>query len=233
MVIDREDKGGEKYLCAYIVAGCVEDMSAELKEYLAHTLPGYMIPSYFMELEKLPLTPNGKVDRRALPEPVVKAVETYIAPGDEVQERLAEIWSSVLGVGAGGIGIDDNFFHLGGHSLKAVSLSSQIHKALDVRVPLDVLFQTPTIRGLAQYIGHAAVSELDAAPAPVEEREYYPLSRNQQAFYILLPDFASNGTGKKRSHRQIKSPKMFCVCISICVISKSPNRGHIQPDCRH
>ncbi|MCU0288457.1 MAG: AMP-binding protein, partial [Acidobacteria bacterium] len=131
-VVDLEDKQGDKFLCAYIVPGkmgSLEDApgSKELKEHLARLLPEYMIPLFFVPVEKIPLTLNGKVDRKALPNPVIKVDGRYIAPRGPVEEKLLEIWHHVLGIEEK-IGIADNFFELGGYSLKATELVARIHK---------------------------------------------------------------------------------------------------------
>ena len=94
VVIDREDKDGNKYLCAYVVSN--KEMTViELREHLSKELPDYMVPAYFMQLEKIPLTPNGKIDRKALPEPdgdINTGVE-YVAPRNEIEEKIVKIWS--------------------------------------------------------------------------------------------------------------------------------------------
>ncbi|NIM12655.1 MAG: amino acid adenylation domain-containing protein, partial [Candidatus Aminicenantes bacterium] len=150
VVIDWKSPGGEKYLCAYIVSQML--LSADsLEAFLSQSLPDYMIPSYFVPLEEIPLTPNGKIDRKALPAPGLKQ-EECIAPRNPIEKKLVEIWSVVLEVEKEKIGIDDNFFHLGGHSLKAAFVMSRINRELGVRVPLVEVFQTPTIRELSEYI---------------------------------------------------------------------------------
>jgi tyrocidine synthetase-3 len=162
VVVARGTSKGEKYLCAYVVArpkpgdaavhlADTLDSSA-LRDYLSEILPSYMIPSYFEFIEKIPLSPNGKVDRKALPEPEMAAGEKYTAPGDEIETKLVEIWSDILTVKKEKIGIDANFFHLGGHSLKAVIMASRSHKELKVNIPLSEVFKNSTIRGLAEYI---------------------------------------------------------------------------------
>jgi len=93
-----------------------------------------MIPSYFVVLEALPLTVNGKVDRNALPAPEKNLEGEYTPPRDPVEEKLAKIWAEVLGIPAA-VGIDDDFFQSGGHSLKAAILAAKIHKALGVNIP--------------------------------------------------------------------------------------------------
>ncbi|MCP5049569.1 MAG: amino acid adenylation domain-containing protein, partial [bacterium] len=179
-------ESGDKYLCAYVVPAhlLTERGQLAIKEYLSDFLPGYMIPAYWVEMDGIPLTPNGKVDRKALPAPQLKAGAAHIAPDSPVAIRLARLWSEVLGIGQSIIGIDSNFFALGGHSLKATIIVSKIHKTLNVKVPLMEVFRTPTIRGLAQYI-HAAARERYAAIEPAEKREYYVLSSAQKRMYIL------------------------------------------------
>ncbi|HLP46705.1 MAG TPA: amino acid adenylation domain-containing protein, partial [Candidatus Kapabacteria bacterium] len=190
LVLDREEKNGDKYLCAYIVS-IHENIIPGLREYLAKELPGYMIPSYFVQLEKFPLTPNGKIDRKALPKPELKSGDSYIAPRDEIEKKLVEIWSNVLGRDElhavqleTSIGIDDNFFQLGGHSLKATILVSKIHKLFQVNIPLTEIFKTPTIQELANYIKTSFKNKF-VSIYPVEKRKYYPLSSAQKRLYIL------------------------------------------------
>jgi amino acid adenylation domain-containing protein/non-ribosomal peptide synthase protein (TIGR01720 family) len=204
-VIIREDKSGDKYLCAYIAAepprrdlqkgaqaaGSEYDIlvksegASVLRDYLSHRLPEYMIPSFFVFLEEIPLTPNGKVDRKALPEPgLVEPGKDHTPPRDELEERLLEIWAEVLGLEKDTIGIDSNFFESGGHSLKATILSSRIHKELHVKLPLEDIFKRPSIRGLAENIRGSAEAVFISIP-PVEKKEYYKLSPAQQRLYFL------------------------------------------------
>ncbi|MCP5054018.1 MAG: AMP-binding protein, partial [bacterium] len=121
------EKDGEKYLCAYIISS--RDIpDSELREYVLKYLPAYMLPSYFVRLAAIPLTPNGKIDRKALPGPAIKVDEGYITPASVIEKKLLEIWVEVLGIGRDRIGIESNFFQLGGHSLKATLLVSEIYK---------------------------------------------------------------------------------------------------------
>jgi tyrocidine synthetase-3 len=158
VVISGENENKEKYLCAYFVSH--RDLPVtELREYLSKVMPDYMIPSYFVQIEKIPLTPNGKVDRKALPEPAIKTKENYTAPRDIIEKQLAEIWYEILCRDASyashfyeSIGIDDNFFELGGHSLKATAMILKIQKQFHVNLSLAQVFNTPTIRQLAEYI---------------------------------------------------------------------------------
>ncbi|MCP5106774.1 MAG: amino acid adenylation domain-containing protein, partial [bacterium] len=182
---------GDNYLCAYMSAaaradsGSVPDVPG-LKEFLTGELPGYMVPTSFMWLDSIPLTPSGKVDRKSLPVPGIRPGEgdTYTAPRNKVEEKLVEIWSVVLGVEKDKIGIDDNFFQLGGHSLKGTVVISRIHKAFNVRLSLADIFQAPDIRRLSAYI-NASVEDEYFSIEPVEKKEYYPLSSAQKRLYVL------------------------------------------------
>jgi len=185
VVMDRDEGDGERYLCAYIVPEREVD-TTELRQFLGLSLPEYMIPSYFVQIDKMPLGSTGKVDKKALPSPEHTVGDNYEAPRDEWEKKLVHIWSEILGVGVTSIGIDDNFFERGGHSLRATVLTSKIQKELDVKVPLAEVFKGPTIRELSRYIhAHTASKERYVPIEPVEKREYYPLSSAQSRFYIL------------------------------------------------
>ncbi|HLP48186.1 MAG TPA: amino acid adenylation domain-containing protein, partial [Candidatus Kapabacteria bacterium] len=180
----RDDGYGNRYLCAYVV---MEDKTGVqgLKEYLKKKLPDYMIPMYFVPLAKIPLTLNGKVDSRALPEPAALEPDSnYIAPRDHIEIKLAEIWSGVLKINQSAISIDDDFFQVGGHSLRATIVISNIHKELNIKLPLVEIFKSPTIRALAHYIKGKTQDKFMAIPA-VEKMEYYPLSPAQGRLYFL------------------------------------------------
>ncbi|UCH92156.1 MAG: amino acid adenylation domain-containing protein [Candidatus Aminicenantes bacterium] len=190
-VIPRQFSSGDNYLCAYIVwkPGKVTDKEAQLqqlKELLPGKLPEYMIPSYFVEMERIPLTPNGKINRKLLPEPRLKMVDGYAAPRDQIEEKLAEIWSGLVSIAPlkEAPGIDDNFFQRGGHSLSAAIMAARIHKELNIKLPLVEIFKAPTIRGMAKYIT-GAIKDKFIAIEPVEAKEYYALSAAQQRLYII------------------------------------------------
>ncbi len=145
---------GDKRLVAYVCFAQDQILSiSELRTLLKQKLPDYMVPSAFVILEALPLTPNGKVDHQALPVPDVsrpELEETFAIPRTPTEEELADIWGRLLGVEQ--VGIHDNFFDLGGHSLMAVSLFAQIEKTFDRNLPLATLFRTPTIEQLAHIL---------------------------------------------------------------------------------
>src|SRR6185369_5274785 len=125
-------------LIAYVVAGAEQQATAgELKSYVKNTLPEYMIPAAFVTLEALPLTPNGKVDRRRLSameavQPEVK--ETYVSPRSELERGIAGVWQEVLKVQK--VGVHDNFFNLGGHSLLIVQVNDKLREALQIDVSI-------------------------------------------------------------------------------------------------
>ncbi|MEW9713030.1 AMP-binding protein, partial [Paenibacillus sp. SI92] len=120
-VLAQDDEQGQKFLCAYFISDGELTVS-ELRAHIGSELPVYMIPSYFVKLERIPLTANGKIDRKALPKPEggVDSGTAYVAPRTELEAELAQIWQDTLGCGQ--VGVLDDFFALGGHSLKAMSL---------------------------------------------------------------------------------------------------------------
>ncbi|MBU7319853.1 amino acid adenylation domain-containing protein, partial [Paenibacillus oleatilyticus] len=182
VVVIREDGNGQKALCAYYTAD--EELQASgLRSAMAQELPGYMIPSYFMQLERLPLTPNGKIDRKALPAPEGGASGSeYTAPRTPLEAKLVHIWQEVLG--AATVGVKDNFFDLGGHSLRATTLVSKIHKELNVDFPLRDVFTCSTVEDMAQAIARMEEGSYSSIPV-IEERDYYPLSSAQKRLFIL------------------------------------------------
>lgn len=139
----------------------------ELRAYLKQQLPEYMVPAAFVLLEALPLTPNGKVNRKALPAPDKLRPELksdFVAPRTPAEEALATVWRQMLGVQQ--VGVHDSFFDLGGHSLLATQLLFHIRDAMQVELPLRLLFETPTIAGMAQAIEDAQAGGGHAPLAP-------------------------------------------------------------------
>lgn len=152
VVILREDTPGDKRLVAYAVGQQKQSLNAnELRSFLQAKLPEYMIPSAFMVIKSLPLTANGKVDRQALPIPVSGELEqSFIAPRTPVEEVLAGIWAELLGLQQ--VSVEGNFFELGGHSLLLTQLVVRVREAFQINLPLGVLFELPTVAGLAERI---------------------------------------------------------------------------------
>ncbi|MGL5836343.1 MAG: amino acid adenylation domain-containing protein, partial [Waterburya sp.] len=158
IAIVREDRAIDKTLVGYFVPDVENGQVAHhqvsvLRKFLKERLPDYMVPMRFMVLDAMPLTPNGKVDRRALPAPDASDLQLdseFIAPSNPIEEILATIWADVLGVEQ--VGINDSFFALGGHSLLATQVVSRIRQTLSIEIPLQSLFENPTIATLAQTI---------------------------------------------------------------------------------
>jgi amino acid adenylation domain-containing protein len=175
VVIAHGDAAEERRLVAYWVRSDGRAVSdADLRRHVRERLPEYMVPSVVMELQTLPLTPNGKVDRKALPSPAgqreVAGVE-YVAPRDDVERRVAEIWSKLLDVDR--VGVHDSFFDLGGHSLLATQAVSRLRDAFGVQLPLRSLFDSPTVAGVAGIIAavHLAAGAAVSSSAPADDRE--------------------------------------------------------------
>ena len=154
VVIVREDTPGDKKLVAYIVKKEKQETDIpELRVYLKTKIPDYMVPSAFVFIDKFPLTPNGKIDRKALPSPmeaVPQEDKVYLAPQTETEKKVASIWCEVLK--SKQIGIDENFFEIGGHSMLAVTLMVKVEKELGVRLPLASLFDHVTIQDMAKLL---------------------------------------------------------------------------------
>ncbi|BAB74344.1 non-ribosomal peptide synthetase [Anabaena sp. FACHB-709] len=204
VVIASETSSGDKNLVAYIAPKNIN--IADLRHYLTDKLPGYMIPAHFMTLDALPRNPNGKIDRKALP-----AVENlsselgigYVAPRTATEQALEVIWREILLVEP--IGIYDNFFTLGGHSLLGMQLVARINESLQVELPLKYLFQFPTIASLAAQIDLSPTRREALTfppslvgkgvrglgfglpkiqPQPQERYQPFPLTDIQQAYLI-------------------------------------------------
>ncbi|WP_338868505.1 amino acid adenylation domain-containing protein [Myxococcus stipitatus] len=158
-------------LVAYVRPGPGSTLDeAALREHLRAQLPAYMLPTYFMVLESFPRTANNKLDRKALPPPEVsaRAAATFIAPSTPDEQRLADIWREVLGVER--VGMDDDFFALGGHSMKAVQALARIQEAWRVEVSLRVLFEHPTLGAMAKHLEAARPAPSRPAPPPLIAR---------------------------------------------------------------
>ncbi|MEH2235674.1 amino acid adenylation domain-containing protein [Nostoc sp.] len=180
LVIAREDVTGEKQLVAYVVASSEQIPSqVELRRFLQGQLPEYMVPGFFVFLDTFPLNPNGKIDRRALPAPdtfTLRVSTNFVPPENSTEEVLASIWAKVLRLKQ--VGIHDNFFELGGHSLLATQVMSRVRQAFQIEIPLQLLFENPTIATLAQAMPTAtrsrSVSDRRSGNAQNESQENDP-----------------------------------------------------------
>ncbi len=165
-VVVRKDLAGGPRLVGYVVPVAGAALSApELREHLQARLPDYMVPQAFVVMDVFPLTPNGKVDRRALPAPELGAGEGFVAPQGELERKVAAIWEELLGVPT--VGVNDNFFEIGGHSLLMAQLQERLREAFGREVPMVDLFQHPTVSALAR---HLDAAERPAAKAVEQEK---------------------------------------------------------------
>ncbi len=184
-VIAKDDLQGEKTLIAYYTSTAKFELIM-LRNFLEKSLPNYMIPAYFVLLNQMPLTTSGKIDRKSLPLPRFKDISSgtsYVSPRCQVEEKLADLWKEILEIRK--IGIYDNFFYVGGHSLKAVKLIHLIHKHFKTDVALRTIFEHPTIEQLSQIL---KTSESKGAYKPltaVLRQELYDVSNAQKRLWIL------------------------------------------------
>jgi acyl-coenzyme A synthetase/AMP-(fatty) acid ligase len=149
VVLAQADESGGKRLVAYVVGTEAGITGEQLREFVSHRLPDYMVPASFVWLERLPLTANGKVDRRALaqaelPPPPEKSNQP---PRDKIERLVSDIWRQVLGRGP--VGVESNFFHLGGHSLLATQVIARLAATLGLELSVRLIFEFPTVAGLA------------------------------------------------------------------------------------
>jgi amino acid adenylation domain-containing protein/non-ribosomal peptide synthase protein (TIGR01720 family) len=202
-VVAREDRPGVKRLVAYVVAvpGVVLD-SGWLRAQVARSLPDYMVPSAFVVLDALPLSPNGKLDRRALPAPSLEATTAgYVAPSTDTERVLADIWAEVLGLRQ--VGVEDNFFSLGGDSILNVRALSRIRAVFGVELSARAVFDALTIVHLARLLpaaprdaqpgGLPAGARVDDRIGRVPRTAALPLSAAQQRLWFL-DDLTAGGT---------------------------------------
>ncbi len=194
-VIAPEDRTtGTRRLAAYIVPKSNTDLTpVAFKQWLGKKLPRHMLPSSVMFMDALPLTPNRKVDRQALPIPMLDHQEEIIAPSTDLETKLVQIWSEILGIE---VGVSQNFYDCGGDSLRTAILLSRIQAICGIEVPLECLFKAPTVAGLAQMIEMLKTSDAASAFAttpqqllveaelPVEIYPKHPVKPNHYQLFL-------------------------------------------------
>ncbi len=179
-VIVRADDIGDKGIYAYYTSDS-EIIVSDLRDRLTETLPEYMIPAYMMQIELIPVTRNGKLDKRALPKIEARAAKEYIAPRNDIDEKICAIFSEILNVEQ--VGVKDSFFELGGHSLRATRLVNRIEEETGTRIALKDVFSHPTVEQLAILAG---ADSKEYIPIPkAKEKEYYPMSSAQKRTYFI------------------------------------------------
>ena len=196
VVIAREEHTGSNILAAYLVPNR-SITTTELRRFLLRNLPEHMIPSTFVVLEELPLTPNGKIDRRVLPEPnnLRPTLDVdYMVPQSETERIISDVWQEHLGIKK--VGVNDNFFDLGGHSLLLAQVNSRLQAVLGVRVSMVEMFQYPTIKSLAMLLSQRESIEPDSHPcdtrAPVRKSRKMSIGEQKR---------------KRQKHRSLESDR--------------------------
>jgi amino acid adenylation domain-containing protein len=189
VVIVREDEPGDQRLAAYVVSH-VPGNAAALRVALAARLPEYMVPSAFVFLDALPLTPNKKVDRKALPIPAAQPVASAEPVGTETQKKVAAIWRTLLKVPE--VGLHDNFFALGGHSLLVVQVQSRLRQEFSREISIAELFERPTVAEVAELLDASkeatAIASTEGATARIERAQRdgpLPLTSAQLRLWFL------------------------------------------------
>ena len=180
VVIAQEEIPGAKRLIAYLVTSGETVTSNQLRGFLQQKLPEYMIPTEIVILERLPLTVNGKLDHKALPQPAIaiRRESEYLAPRTPEEAIIAQIFSQVLAVPQ--VGINDNFFDLGGHSLMAVRVMFEFEQQFQKTLPLATLFQNPTVEHLANFLS-STVDSINSLIVPLKT------SGNQAPLFLIHP----------------------------------------------
>lgn len=189
VVMAKNDLDGNKYLCAYFVT--TEPIAElNLRAYLAEFLPDYMVPSFFVSMERLPVTATGKLDRKALPDPERGSSEAnFFQPRNELERKLAELWGQVLRIHAEKISVSDSFFDLGGNSLLVMTLVQLMNQAFQIELRIPDIFTHPTIGVLAELV--RSTSRVDEASVifgeiqPLPDADTYPVSSAQKRVYVL------------------------------------------------
>ena len=183
LVLVRETAGGAQLIGYYTASGELDEL--DVKAALAAELPEYMVPAQLIRLDVMPLSPSGKVDRRALPEPVWQ-VREHVEPHTALEQQIAAIWRTVLGLPR--VGLRDDFFALGGHSLLATQIISRTRQACDVELPLRTLFEASELGAFAEQVRLIQASgqrNQQSAIGKVDRRQPVPLSYSQQRMWFL------------------------------------------------
>jgi amino acid adenylation domain-containing protein len=162
-----KDAHDENALAAYVVMAAGDTPTSELRAYLNKHLPPAMVPSFFVIMPELPLTPNGKVDRRALPEPERSLAQTaeFVAPRDQTEQTVADIWSDVLGIKQFSVATD--FFELGGHSLLATQIISRLRDTFQIELPVASIFENRTVAELSRLVAEAQQQDVKMNPPAI------------------------------------------------------------------
>lgn len=192
LVVAREDTSGQEQLVAYVIPSASADMdesrlTAAIRHNAQQKLPEYMVPTAWVFLESWPLTPNGKTDRNALPEPVYsRTTGEYLAPQNETEAKLVNIWSGLLKIPEDQLSVTANFFELGGHSLLAVRLMGEIRSELGIELPVRAVFEHTSVSDLADHLNSCSQTSLRPEILPRDNPEQpVTLSFAQQRLWFI------------------------------------------------
>ncbi len=201
-IVPIEQSGQETRICAYYTSSGTPDPS-ELRAELQQKLPEFMVPQLYVQLEHMPMSANHKIDMKALPDPELSVATTTSNEQramDSLETVIGQVWSEVLGIGD--IGLDDPFFTLGGHSLKAVLIIAKLRKALGIEMGMEDIFNKPTIREMAEVLRDRQQEQI-IEPYRVETRPFYPATSQQGRLFIVekmkrIADTSNNITDIQR-----------------------------------
>ena len=189
VVIKNESENNHEFLCAYYTSNQEIDVSS-LRALLQERLPKYMVPQYFVKLDKLPYTPNGKIDRKRLPMPNAESNnKTVVLPRNEFDEKLIELLKEILNIE--NISIEDSFFDLGGDSLAAINLCTKIYSEFNVQIYVKDIMKNPIIEKLSDFIASKSITPSENVISKAEKLSIYPISSAQRRTY-----FASSAAGE-------------------------------------
>lgn len=215
-VVSCDNQNNDKYLCAYIVGTKIID-ELELRDYLQKELPTYMVPSYFVQIEKIPSTPNGKIDRRALPKPsdIINLDKEYIKPKGKIEEDIYNIWKKVLGTER--ISNNDNFFNIGGNSISLIQVHSQIEKLYPGKVTIPDLFAHTTISKLSAYIESCKERLLVKVPinSLILPREYFDVDIEGNGVGSFTFNLSGDYYEKLKSFSENTAVDLFDILLSV------------------
>jgi amino acid adenylation domain-containing protein len=215
VVIKDEDSDKNEILVAYVTAKYGDTVEEglfvnRLKDYISLILPLYMVPAHMIKMRQIPRKPNGKVEYDLLPWAIQVKSRESVLPRNDVEKKLSEIWSEILGHDR--IGVDENFFELGGNSLNAISLLSKIHREFDRKITVPEIFINHTIEKQARII-MGALRDIHDSIKSVEKKDYYALSSAQKRIYIL---------------EQMALEKTAYNIPQVIVLEEEPSREHLQ-----
>ena len=180
-VVAKPVQGSELAICAYLASEEALDFNST-KSLLAKKLPEYMIPSYMMQLEQLPVTTNGKLNKKALPDIKIET-KTYVAPSTDMEVEIAKTFAQVLNVPQ--VSVQDSFFEIGGHSLRAISVINDIESRMGIRLPLKAIFEHPSVAQLATVVEAQAKEAVGHDIPQATDKPYYLTSSPQKRLYVL------------------------------------------------